>query len=130
MMGLGLQIIPSLPLMPQAIEVAVRIQQAVYDCVYLTLAAGGLFMPPCTSLTTCQKWPAVNSTTRDTTDNPKYGCPLMPVSHCPPEGNLCQMGTARQRAISPSPRINPIQGCPHLALSRCNPLCPFGAYSL
>ncbi len=49
LMGLGLQIIPSLPLMPQAIEVAVRIQQAVYDCVYLTLAAGGLFMPPCTS---------------------------------------------------------------------------------
>jgi len=38
LMGLGLQIITSLPLMPQAIEVAVRIQQAVYDCVYLTLA--------------------------------------------------------------------------------------------
>lgn len=38
LMELGLQIIPSLPLMPQALEIAVRTQQAVYDCVYLSLA--------------------------------------------------------------------------------------------
>ncbi|AFY80499.1 type II toxin-antitoxin system VapC family toxin [Oscillatoria acuminata] len=36
--GLPLQVHPSLPLMPQALEIAVRIQQAVYDCVYLALA--------------------------------------------------------------------------------------------
>lgn len=36
--GLPLQVHPSLPLMPEALEIAVRIQQAVYDCVYLALA--------------------------------------------------------------------------------------------
>lgn len=38
LMGLGLEIHQSLPLMPQALEIAVRIEQAVYDCVYLALA--------------------------------------------------------------------------------------------
>ena len=38
LMGLGLEIHPSLPLMPQALEIAARIEQAVYDCVYLALA--------------------------------------------------------------------------------------------
>lgn len=38
LMGLDLEIHQSLPLMPQALEIAVRIQQAVYDCVYLALA--------------------------------------------------------------------------------------------
>ena len=38
LMGLGLEIHPSFPLMPQALEIAVRIEQAVYDCVYLALA--------------------------------------------------------------------------------------------
>jgi predicted nucleic acid-binding protein len=32
------QIYPSLPLMPTALSIAVRVQQAVYDCVYLALA--------------------------------------------------------------------------------------------
>lgn len=38
LMGLGLEIHPSFPLMAQALEIAVRIEQAVYDCVYLALA--------------------------------------------------------------------------------------------
>ncbi len=38
LMGLPLQVHPSFPLMPPALEIAVRIQQAVYDCVYLALA--------------------------------------------------------------------------------------------
>ena len=38
LMGLPLQVYPSLPLMSEALEIAVRIQQAVYDCVYLALA--------------------------------------------------------------------------------------------
>jgi predicted nucleic acid-binding protein len=38
LMGLSLEINQSLPLMPQALEIAVRVQQAVYDCVYLALA--------------------------------------------------------------------------------------------
>jgi predicted nucleic acid-binding protein len=38
LMGLPLKVYPSLPLMPQALDIAVRVQQAVYDCVYLTLA--------------------------------------------------------------------------------------------
>jgi predicted nucleic acid-binding protein len=38
LMGLPLQISLSQPLMPKALEVAVRVQQAVYDCVYLGLA--------------------------------------------------------------------------------------------
>ena len=32
------QICPSFPVMPLALETAVRVQQAVYDCVYLALA--------------------------------------------------------------------------------------------
>lgn len=36
--GLPLQISPSFPLMPMALSIAVRVQQAVYDCVYLALA--------------------------------------------------------------------------------------------
>jgi predicted nucleic acid-binding protein len=32
------QIVASYPLMPQALTIAVRVQQAVYDCVYLALA--------------------------------------------------------------------------------------------
>lgn len=32
------QIYPSLSLMPMALEIAVRVDQAVYDCVYLALA--------------------------------------------------------------------------------------------
>ena len=38
LMGLNLQINSSVPLMSQALEIAVRVQQAVYDCVYLMLA--------------------------------------------------------------------------------------------
>jgi predicted nucleic acid-binding protein len=38
LMGGDLQIYPSLPLMPMALEIAVRVDQAVYDCVYLALA--------------------------------------------------------------------------------------------
>ncbi|MCT7956012.1 type II toxin-antitoxin system VapC family toxin [Laspinema palackyanum] len=38
LMGLPLQVHPSFPLMSEALEIAVRIQQAVYDCVYLALA--------------------------------------------------------------------------------------------
>ncbi|MBD2775724.1 type II toxin-antitoxin system VapC family toxin [Iningainema tapete] len=38
LMGLSLELHPSLLLMPQALEIGVRIQQAVYDCVYLALA--------------------------------------------------------------------------------------------
>ena len=38
LLSLPLYICPSLPLMPMALEIAVRVQQAVYDCVYLTLA--------------------------------------------------------------------------------------------
>lgn len=38
LMELGLQINSSLLLIPQALEIAVRTQQAVYDCVYLSLA--------------------------------------------------------------------------------------------
>lgn len=38
LIGVSLQIHPSLPLMPLALNIAVRIQQAVYDCVYLALA--------------------------------------------------------------------------------------------
>ena len=38
LIGVSLQIHPSLPLMPLALDIAVRIQQAVYDCVYLALA--------------------------------------------------------------------------------------------
>lgn len=33
-----LQVHPSLSLMPRALEIAVRVEQAVYDCVYLALA--------------------------------------------------------------------------------------------
>lgn len=36
--GLPLQICPSFPLMSIALTIAVRVQQAVYDCVYLSLA--------------------------------------------------------------------------------------------
>jgi predicted nucleic acid-binding protein len=38
LMGGDLQICPSEPLMPMALEIAARIDQAVYDCVYLALA--------------------------------------------------------------------------------------------
>lgn len=38
LIGVSLQIHPSLPLMPLALDIAVRIEQAVYDCVYLALA--------------------------------------------------------------------------------------------
>ncbi|WP_233258251.1 type II toxin-antitoxin system VapC family toxin [[Phormidium] sp. ETS-05] len=38
LMELTLNMQPSLSLMPQALEIAVRIEQAVYDCVYLALA--------------------------------------------------------------------------------------------
>ena len=38
LMAIDLHIQPSLSLMPQALEIAVRIEQAVYDCVYLALA--------------------------------------------------------------------------------------------
>jgi predicted nucleic acid-binding protein len=38
LMGGDLQIYPSEPLMPMALEIAARIDQAVYDCVYLALA--------------------------------------------------------------------------------------------
>lgn len=38
LMELTLNVQPSLSLMPQALEIAVRIEQAVYDCVYLALA--------------------------------------------------------------------------------------------
>ncbi|MCU0565199.1 MAG: type II toxin-antitoxin system VapC family toxin [Oculatellaceae cyanobacterium Prado106] len=38
LMGVPLSVHPSLGLMPQALEIAVRVQQAVYDCVYLSLA--------------------------------------------------------------------------------------------
>jgi predicted nucleic acid-binding protein len=33
-----LEVCPSKPLMPDALEIAVSIEQAVYDCVYLALA--------------------------------------------------------------------------------------------
>lgn len=36
--GLPLLICPSFPLMPSALEIAARVDQAVYDCVYLALA--------------------------------------------------------------------------------------------
>lgn len=36
--GGDLQICPSFPLMPSALEIAARVDQAVYDCVYLALA--------------------------------------------------------------------------------------------
>lgn len=36
--SLPLQICPSLPVMPHALEIATRVDQAVYDCVYLALA--------------------------------------------------------------------------------------------
>ncbi len=39
LMGLPFDVRRSLPLMPQALEIAVETQQAVYDCVYLALAA-------------------------------------------------------------------------------------------
>lgn len=38
LMGLPLIICESYPLMSNALNIAVRIQQAVYDCVYLSLA--------------------------------------------------------------------------------------------
>lgn len=38
LMGGDLQLYPSLPLMPMALEIAVKVSQAVYDCVYLALA--------------------------------------------------------------------------------------------
>jgi predicted nucleic acid-binding protein len=38
LMSAPVRIFPSFNLMPQALETADRIQQAVYDCVYLTLA--------------------------------------------------------------------------------------------
>ncbi|MBW4494682.1 MAG: type II toxin-antitoxin system VapC family toxin [Oscillatoria princeps RMCB-10] len=38
LMALPLQIHPSFPLMPQALDIAARTEQAVYDCVYLALA--------------------------------------------------------------------------------------------
>ncbi|MBD2693545.1 type II toxin-antitoxin system VapC family toxin [Anabaena catenula] len=38
LLELPLQICLSSPLMPMALEIAVRVQQAVYDCVYLALA--------------------------------------------------------------------------------------------
>lgn len=38
LMGGDLQICPSEPLMPMALEIAARVDQAVYDCVYLALA--------------------------------------------------------------------------------------------
>jgi predicted nucleic acid-binding protein len=38
LMGAPVQIFTSYALMPQAIEIAVRVQQAVYDSVYLALA--------------------------------------------------------------------------------------------
>jgi predicted nucleic acid-binding protein len=38
LMELSLNVQPSLSLMPPALEIAVRIEQAVYDCVYLALA--------------------------------------------------------------------------------------------
>lgn len=38
LMGGDLQICPSLSLMPMALEIAARVDQAVYDCVYLVLA--------------------------------------------------------------------------------------------
>lgn len=38
LMTVPLEICPSFPLIPLALEIAVRIQQAVYDCVYLALA--------------------------------------------------------------------------------------------
>lgn len=38
MQGIPLQISPSFPLMSQALDIATRVDQAVYDCVYLTLA--------------------------------------------------------------------------------------------
>lgn len=39
LMGLPFDLRLSLPLMPQALLIAVQTQQAVYDCVYLALAA-------------------------------------------------------------------------------------------
>jgi predicted nucleic acid-binding protein len=38
LLELPLQICLSSPLMPIALEIAVRVQQAVYDCIYLALA--------------------------------------------------------------------------------------------
>jgi predicted nucleic acid-binding protein len=38
LMGGDLQVCPSKPLMPDALEIAVAVEQAVYDCVYLALA--------------------------------------------------------------------------------------------
>ncbi|MBD2481325.1 type II toxin-antitoxin system VapC family toxin [Planktothrix sp. FACHB-1365] len=38
LMAGDLQIYPSQSLMPMALEIAVRVDQAVYDCVYLSLA--------------------------------------------------------------------------------------------
>lgn len=38
LMTAPLQIHPSFPLMPQALDIAARTEQAVYDCVYLALA--------------------------------------------------------------------------------------------
>lgn len=38
LMGGDLQVCPSKPLMPDALEIAVSVEQAVYDCVYLALA--------------------------------------------------------------------------------------------
>jgi predicted nucleic acid-binding protein len=38
LMGGDLQICPSEPKMPMALEIAARVDQAVYDCVYLVLA--------------------------------------------------------------------------------------------
>lgn len=36
--SLPLQVYPSLPLMSRALDMALQIQRAIYDCVYLTLA--------------------------------------------------------------------------------------------